>query len=84
MSDKTAWEGHGQQLWDSRWGRRDPLDPAKEKECAGIPRWVYCVRLLGAKMEIREKTLRRLASALRFSRERGGPCSPPAFLKGRN
>jgi hypothetical protein len=25
MSDKTAWEGHGQQPRDSRWGRGDPV-----------------------------------------------------------
>ena len=31
----------------------EPLDPAAGKKCAGIPRWVHCVRLLGAKMEIR-------------------------------
>ncbi len=35
----------------------EPLDPAKAKKCAGIPRGVYCVRLLGAKMEISVQAL---------------------------
>ena len=30
---------------------REPLDPAKEIWCAGIPRGVYSVGLLAAKME---------------------------------
>jgi hypothetical protein len=30
--------------------------PAKKNLCAGIPRWVYGVRLLGAKMQIRVGT----------------------------
>ena len=34
----------------------EPLDPAKEKKCAGIPRGVYGVRRLGAKTEIPGKS----------------------------
>ena len=28
LSDKTGWEGRGQQLRDSRWGRRDCVGQA--------------------------------------------------------
>ncbi len=36
----------------------ESLDPAKEKQCAGILRSVYCVRLLGAKMEVPVNSIR--------------------------
>jgi hypothetical protein len=35
VSDKNGWKGRGQQLWNSRWGTRDPVPrlggPAKKE-----------------------------------------------------
>jgi hypothetical protein len=32
-----------------------PLHTTTEKKCAGIPRWVYCVGLLGANIRVQNK-----------------------------
>ena len=56
MSDKTGWEGRGQQFRDSHWHSRDPVPspgPGQRKYlCAGVPKGGYSVGLLGAKTEI--------------------------------
>ena len=56
MSDKTGWEGRGQQFWNLGWAMRTlcrAWGPApKGKWCAGFPEGVYSVGLLGAKTEI--------------------------------
>jgi hypothetical protein len=56
VSDKTGWEGRGQQFWNLGWAMRTlcrAWGPApKGKWCAGFPEGVYSVGLLGAKTEI--------------------------------
>ncbi len=41
----------------------EPLDPGKEKRCAGIPGWVYCARPLGANREMRLMVTRQSLTA---------------------
>jgi hypothetical protein len=59
VSDKTGWEGRGQQFRDSHWHSRDPVPspgPGQRKYlCAGVPKGGYSVGLLGAKTEIPAK-----------------------------
>jgi hypothetical protein len=68
VSDKTGWKGRGQQLRDSTWARRDRVPspgPGQRKySCAGVPKRIYSVGLLGAKTEIpAQQPLRLFASS---------------------
>lgn len=60
--------GHIRNLVSSPW------DPAKERKCAGMPEWVYGVRLLGAKMEIPGLVPERRTAEFESSKL----CAPPA------
>src|SRR5450759_3380137 len=50
VSDKTGWEGRGQQFRDSHWHSRDPVPSPglgqRKYLCAGVPKGGYSVRPL--------------------------------------